>query len=86
MVPKKGLIIKISGRLPYALIITGCGSANCHNQATATGGWARKGLFRHYKSADTTQYHLYQSLNRCCYCLLPAFQCHHTRDQVWTRL
>ena len=28
-----------------SLINTGCGSANCHNQATAVGGWARKGLF-----------------------------------------
>jgi hypothetical protein len=25
------------------LIVDGCGSANCHNQATATGAWARKG-------------------------------------------
>ena len=28
-----------------ALIVTGCGSANCHNQATATGGWARAGFY-----------------------------------------
>jgi hypothetical protein len=27
-----------------SLITIGCSSANCHNQATATGGWARKGL------------------------------------------
>lgn len=38
------------------LIITGCGSANCHNQATATGGWARKGLLGPLTTADTTQY------------------------------
>ncbi len=38
------------------LIINGCGSANCHNQATATGGWARKGLLGALTAADTTQY------------------------------
>jgi hypothetical protein len=38
------------------LIINGCGSANCHNQATATGGWARKGLLGVLTTADTTQY------------------------------
>ena len=38
------------------LIINGCGSANCHNQGTATGGWARKGLISGLTSADTTQY------------------------------
>ena len=27
-----------------ALITVGCSSGNCHNQATATGGWAKKGL------------------------------------------
>ncbi len=35
-----------------ALITIGCSSANCHNQATATGGWARKGLLS-ITSADT---------------------------------
>jgi hypothetical protein len=39
-----------------SLIINGCGSANCHNQATATGGWARKGLLGTLTTADTTQY------------------------------
>jgi hypothetical protein len=38
------------------LIVDGCGSANCHNQATATGGWARKGLLGTLSTADTTQY------------------------------
>jgi hypothetical protein len=38
------------------LINTGCGSANCHNQATATGGWARKGLIPGLTSADTSQF------------------------------
>ena len=39
-----------------SLIVSGCGSANCHNQATATGGWARKGLLGTLTTADTTQY------------------------------
>lgn len=38
------------------LIIDGCGSANCHNQATATGGWARKGLIAGLTPADSTTY------------------------------
>ncbi|MBL0337172.1 MAG: hypothetical protein IPP73_18120 [Chitinophagaceae bacterium] len=38
------------------IINDGCGSANCHNQATATGGWARKGLLGPLTTADTTQY------------------------------
>jgi len=38
------------------LISTGCGSANCHNQATATGGWAKKGLLGTLTTADTTTY------------------------------
>lgn len=37
------------------LITIGCGSANCHNQATATGAWARKGLLA-VTSADTSTY------------------------------
>ncbi len=38
------------------IINDGCGSANCHNQATATGGWARKGLFGPLTTADTTTF------------------------------
>jgi hypothetical protein len=41
------------------LIANGCGSANCHNQATVTGGWARKGLLTtpySLTSSDTTQF------------------------------
>ena len=38
------------------LIVNGCGSANCHNQATALGAWARKGLLGTLTTADTTQY------------------------------
>ena len=35
---------------------SGCGSANCHNEGTATGGWARKGLIAGLTSTDTTMY------------------------------
>ncbi len=38
------------------LIINGCGSANCHNQATALGAWARKGLLGTLTASDTTTY------------------------------
>lgn len=38
-----------------SLITTGCTSANCHNTATATGAWARKGLFP-VTAADTTSF------------------------------
>ena len=38
------------------LIVDGCGSANCHNTATATGAWARKGLLGTMTNGDTTQY------------------------------
>lgn len=38
------------------LLVDGCSSANCHNQATACGAWARKGLLGPLTTADTTQY------------------------------
>jgi len=38
------------------LMRSGCGSANCHNEGTATGGWARKGLIAGLTSSDTTMY------------------------------
>jgi len=38
------------------VLVDGCSSANCHNTATATGGWARKGLIPGLTSADTTQF------------------------------
>lgn len=38
------------------MIVDGCASANCHSQATATGGWARKGLIPGLTSADTSQF------------------------------
>ena len=38
------------------LINNGCASANCHNEGTGTGGWARAGLIPGLTSADTSQY------------------------------
>lgn len=55
-----------------ALIVTGCGSANCHNQATATGAWARRGWLGTLAATDTTQFlFTNQSTNAVTnYCLL----------------
>ena len=65
------------------LINAGCGSANCHNEATATGGWARKGLIPGLTSADTTQFTYInpQTGAATVYCLLSNAT---LRDQVWT--
>jgi Planctomycete cytochrome C len=37
------------------LISNGCASANCHNEATAAGGWARKGIIS-FASTDTVNF------------------------------
>lgn len=65
-----------------ALISNGCGSANCHNQATATGGWARKGLIPGLVPGDTTQYTYINPVTGAItvYCLLSNAT---VRDQVW---
>jgi hypothetical protein len=39
-----------------ALIGIGCSSGNCHNEATATGGWARKGLLGTLTTADSVTF------------------------------
>ena len=39
-----------------SLITNGCGSGNCHNQATATGAWARKGLLGPLTPTDTSTF------------------------------
>jgi hypothetical protein len=39
-----------------ALIGIGCSSGNCHNQATASGAWARKGLLGALTSADSSTF------------------------------
>lgn len=66
-----------------SLIVNGCGSANCHNQATATGGWARKGLIPGLTSADTTQFTYINPVTGAVtlYCQLSN---ETLRDQVWT--
>jgi Planctomycete cytochrome C len=64
------------------IINDGCGSANCHNQATATGGWARKGLLGPLTTADTTQYTYINPATG-----IPTVYCQLSnttlRDQVW---
>ena len=64
------------------LIVDGCGSANCHNQATATGGWARKGLLGPLTTSDTTQYTYINPSTGVAtvYCQLSNAT---LRDQVW---
>ncbi len=66
-----------------ALINSGCGSANCHNQATATGGWARKGLIAGLTSADTSVYTYINPLTAVAtiYCQLSN---ETLRNQVWS--
>jgi len=65
-----------------ALITNGCASANCHNEATSTGGWARKGLIPGITAADTTTFKFTnQSTGSVTlYCLLSN---NTIRDQVW---
>lgn len=66
-----------------ALIVTGCGSANCHNQATATGGWARAGFIPGLVSSDTSQYTYINPSTGVAtiYCQLSNVA---LRNQVWT--
>lgn len=72
------------------LLVDGCGSANCHNQATATGGWARRGLLTpapyNMTSADTGQY-TYQNpttLSITVYCqLLNTASNNNLMTRVW---
>ena len=66
-----------------ALIVSGCGSANCHNQATATGGWARAGFIPGLTAADTTQYLYINPITAAVtnYCQVSNAT---IRNQVWT--
>lgn len=66
-----------------SLISNGCGSANCHNQGTATGGWARAGFISGLTSADTSQYTYInpQTGAATVYCILSNVT---LRNQVWT--
>jgi hypothetical protein len=65
------------------LIVNGCGSANCHNQGTATGAWARKGLIPGLTSADTSQYIYINPITggQTIYAQLTNV---NLRNQVWT--
>jgi hypothetical protein len=65
------------------LIVNGCGSANCHNQGTAAGGWARRdGLIPGLATSDTVQY-VYTKPGgaQSFYCQLVNV---NLRNQVWT--
>jgi len=66
-----------------SLIISGCSSANCHNQATATGGWARAGFIPGLVSSDTSQYTYINPITAAVtvYCQLSNV---NLRNQVWT--
>ncbi|MBL0359195.1 MAG: hypothetical protein IPP72_21040 [Chitinophagaceae bacterium] len=66
-----------------SLIVIGCGSANCHNQATATGGWARKGAIPGLTAADTTTFTYINPATGIgtVYCQLSN---ETLRNQVWT--
>lgn len=65
------------------ILVDGCSSANCHNTATATGGWARKGLIPGLASADTTQFTYINPTTGSVtvYCQLSN---QTLRNQVWT--
>ena len=65
-----------------AMIASGCASANCHSEATATGAWARKGLIPGITNADTSMYSFFNSTNNTTtlYCLLNNST---IRNQVW---
>lgn len=65
------------------MIVDGCSSANCHNQATATGAWARKGLIAGLVSADTTQY-IYTNPSTGAKTYYAQLINVTLRNQVWT--
>lgn len=64
------------------LITSGCGSANCHNQGTAAGSWARKGFLAPLTTTDTTQFLYINPANGTItnYCQLSNVT---IRNQVW---
>jgi len=62
------------------IITTGCTSGNCHNVATSTGSWARKGLIAGLTSADTTTFALIRPTSTTYYCQLSNVT---LRNQVW---
>ena len=67
------------------LINNGCGSANCHNQATVAGSWAEKGILgTRYSIAtsDTASFYIYDAStgapNRLCQLINKT-----KLDQIW---
>lgn len=64
------------------IITGGCTSVNCHNEVTATGGWARKGLIPGLVSADTSQFVFTNTSGKVTvYCQLTNAT---LRDKIWT--
>jgi hypothetical protein len=61
-------------------ITSGCTSGNCHNLATSTGAWARKGLIPGLVSSDTTTFLLVRSSGTTSYCQLSNTT---LRNKVW---
>jgi len=62
------------------LITTGCTAGNCHNVATSTGAWAKKGLIAGLTSSDTTTFALVRPTSTTYYCQLSNTT---LRNQVW---
>ncbi|HEU5165691.1 MAG TPA: c-type cytochrome domain-containing protein [Chitinophagaceae bacterium] len=67
------------------LINNGCGSANCHNQATVAGSWAEKGILGTRYSisvSDTASFYIYDAStgapNRLCQLINKT-----KLDQIW---
>jgi hypothetical protein len=52
------------------VILTGCTSGNCHNQATSAGVWARSGLIPGLVSADTSTFAFIRASGITYYCQL----------------
>jgi hypothetical protein len=61
-------------------ITAGCTSGNCHNLATSTGAWARKGLIAGLTSTDTATFFLVRSSGTTSYCQLINTT---LRNKVW---
>jgi hypothetical protein len=62
-----------------SLLVNGCGSGNCHNQATATGVWARSGLLTGITTADTVKFTVTGSSSSYCQLINTT-----KMNQVWT--
>ncbi len=62
------------------IILTGCTSGNCHNQATSTGVWARSNLIT-YVPADTSTFALIRASGTTYYCQLSN---ETLRNTVWS--